>query len=78
VSTSRAALEKAILHKALQDPEFRARLLEDPLGLLKGLANESAHATLSLRGRWILGSGQLRTRRSRQETLLLHEALWRR
>ena len=46
------ALERAIIERALIDPEFFARLAADPLGFLKGLAHGMVKRGRRQTGRW--------------------------
>ena len=51
VSKVNAALEQAIIDKAMKEPDFLAQLLRDPLGCLKALASLSPHLVRSRR--WV-------------------------
>ena len=44
MQNNRAALEQAILAKAMREPAFMAKLLRDPKGFLKSLARLSHYS----------------------------------
>lgn len=49
VSKSHKSLEKAIVDKAMREPEFLAKLLQDPRGFLQSLARESVRPRTGFR-----------------------------
>ena len=55
MSRSREALEKAIIAKAMKEPEFLAQLLRDPMGFIKSLAGSALAPSLSLQRARALG-----------------------
>ncbi len=54
MSHCRAALERAILAKAMSEPEFMQQLLQDPQGCLRGLAQGKLPAGMSMASLWAL------------------------
>ena len=60
--SSRDLLEKAIIAKAMKDPNFMANLLQDPMGFLKGLAGGKLPPGMKTQMLWFLGESGNSTR----------------